>query len=59
MRYEDSTNDTLSCRSELICSMIKDYICDVINYDKTISVLKYWKEKEKRWECLAKVAKKY
>ncbi len=33
-----------------ICSMIKDNMCDKINYDKTVSVLIYLKEKEKRWE---------
>jgi hypothetical protein len=58
MRFEDNLNNKESnARRNSVESIIKDYMTDIVNF-KGKCVLTFWKEKESRWLCLSKVAKK-
>ena len=62
-RFDDEENDDQSLsslREKNVENIINDYMADINTFPltKEVSVLNFWREKQYRWESLAKVAKK-
>jgi hypothetical protein len=62
-RFDDDENDDISLSSLRIKNaenIINDYMADINAFplSKEVSVLNFWREKQHRWDSLAKVAKK-
>ena len=58
---EDNSDQTASSlREKNVENLINDYMMDINTFPltKEVSVLSFWREKQHRWEALAKVAKK-